>query len=388
MIAHLKSGRLAQAAVWMAEWARGQLEPALLRHRAFAAALIASLAAAFYWGIVASDRYVSEAHVIIQRIDLAGGQAKDFTGLLGSFGDGSRADQLLLRDYLLSTDMLKKLDAKLKLRSHYSEWYRDPLSRMWFEDTPLELFYRHFLSMVSVEFDDYSGVLVVKAQGYDPKTAHAITAMLVEEGEHYMNAMAHDLARDQVAFLERQVADMSARTIRARQAVLDYQNSKGLVSPQGTAENLAVIINRLEAQLAELRTRRAAMLGYLMPGSPNIVELNMQIAAVEKQIRQEQTQLVSPNGKMLNSIVEEFQRLQLDAQFAQDVYKTALVALERGRIEATRTLKKVSVLQAPTEPQYPLEPRRIYNIVIFILASLLLAGVVHLLAAIIRDHKE
>lgn len=388
MIAQLKSGRLVQAAVWLSEWTRGRLAPALLRHRAFGIALVASLAAAFYWGIIASDRYVSEAHVIIQRIDLAGGQSKDFAGLLGSFGDGSRADQLLLRDYLLSADMLKKLDARLNLRSHYSEWYRDPLSRMWFEDTPLELFHRHFLSMVSVEFDDYAGVLVVKAQGYDPKTAHALAAMLVEEGEHYMNAMAHDLARDQVAFLERQVADMSARTIRARQAVLDYQNSKGLVSPQGTAENLAVIINRLEAQLAELRTRHAAMLGYLMPDSPNIAELNMQIAAVEKQIRQEQTRLVSPNGKMLNSIVEEFQRLQLNAEFAQDVYKTALVALERGRIEATRTLKKVSVLQAPTEPQYPLEPRRIYNIVVFILASLLLAGVVHLLAAIIRDHKD
>lgn len=388
MTAHLKSGRLARAAAGTAEWLRGRLAPALLRHRAFGIALVASLAAAFYWGIIASDRYVSEAHVIIQRIDLAGGQSKDFAGLLGNFGDGSRADQLLLRDYLLSADMLKKLDARLNLRSHYSEWHRDPLSRMWFEDTPLELFHRHFLSMVSVEFDDYAGVLVVKAQGYDPKTAHALAAMLVEEGEHYMNAMAHELARDQVAFLERQVADMSARTIRARQAVLDYQNSKGLVSPQATAENLAVIVNRLEAQLAELRTLRAAMLGYLMPDSPNIAELNMQIAAVEKQIRQEQTRLVSPNGKMLNSIVEEFQRLQLNAQFAQDVYKTALVALERGRIEATRTLKKVSVLQAPTEPQYPLEPRRIYNIVVFILASLLLAGVVHLLAAIIRDHKD
>jgi len=51
----------------------------------------------------------------------------------------------------------------------------------------------------------------------------------------------------------------------------------------------------------------------------------------------------------------------MDAGFAEDVYKTALVALENGRIEATRTLKKVSVLQRPTVPQYPLEPRRIYK---------------------------
>jgi capsular polysaccharide transport system permease protein len=45
-------------------------------------------------------------------------------------------------------------------------------------------------------------------------------------------------------------------------------------------------------------------------------------------------------------------------------------------------------LQSPSMPDYPLEPRRIYNIVAFTLAALLLAGIVHLLAAIIRDHRD
>ena len=91
---------------------------------------------------------------------------------------------------------------------------------------------------------------------------------------------------------------------------------------------------------------------------------------------------------MLNSTVEEYQRLQMNAEFAQDVYKTALAALERGRIEASRTLKKVIMLQSPTTPQYSLEPRRLYNTIVFILLMLLLAGVAHLLAAIVRDHKD
>jgi capsular polysaccharide transport system permease protein len=90
----------------------------------------------------------------------------------------------------------------------------------------------------------------------------------------------------------------------------------------------------------------------------------------------------------LNRTVEEFQRLQLAADFAMEVYKTALVSLEKGRVEATRTIKKVSVLQAPGLPQYPMEPRRLYLIVVFVLSALLLAGIVHLIAAIIRDHKD
>lgn len=387
MMKRLSQSNIAQLTTRSKDWAQGWLIPTLVRRRTFGAAFAASLLAALYWGLIASDRYVSEAHIIIQKTDLASSQAPDFSSLLGS-GGGNRADQLLLRDHLRSVDMLQKLDAKLDLRTHFSDWHRDPLSRLWFKDVPLEHFHSHFLSRVNVEYDDYAGVVIIKAQAYDAATAQAIATTMVEEGERHMNAMAHSLAQDQVGFLEKQVSEMGVKAIQARQALLSFQNKKGMASPQGAAENLVGIINRLEGQLAELRTRRAILLGYLMSNSPNVIEIDQQISAVEKQIGKEQARLVSPGGKMLNSTVEEYQRLQMDAEFAQEVYKTALVALEQGRIEAARTLKKATLLQTPTLPQYPLEPRRLYNIIVFILVTLLLAGVVHLLAAIIRDHKD
>jgi capsular polysaccharide transport system permease protein len=354
----------------------------------FGAAVIASLVAAVYWIAIASDRYVSDSHIIIQRTDLVAGQAIDFSSLLGGAASGNRADQLLLRDHLLSVDMLKKLDAELNLRAHYSDSQRDPLSRMWFKDTSMEWFHRYYLNRVSIEFDEYAGVLMISAEGYDPKTAQAITSLLVKEGERFMNDMARDLAQDQVTFLEKQVAQMYDRAMQARQAVLNYQNKKGLVSPQATAENIAGIIAKLEASKTEIETQRSAMQSYLVADHPNIVQLNQQIAAINKQIAEEEAKLVSPNGKTLNRTVEEFQRLELQAGFAQEVYKTGLIALEKGRVEALRTLKKVSVLQAPTQPEYPLEPRRFYNTLVFTLVAFLLAGVFNLLTAIVRDHKD
>lgn len=364
-----------------------RLKKTLLSRRILSAALISSLLAAMYWLVIVSDRYVSETHVIIQRTDLVGGQSMDFASLLGGAG-GNRADQLLLRDHLLSVDILKKIDASLNLRAHYSDSQRDLLSRMWSGDLPVEGFHRYFLSRVSIEFDDYAGVLVIKAQAYDPKTAQAITTQLVQEGERFMNGMAHSLAQDQVDFLEKQLVQMKDKAMLARQAVLAYQNKKGLVSPQAAAETVAAIVAKLEAQRAELQTQRAGLQAYLVAGHPSIVQTNQQLEAIDQQIALEQAKLASPNGKTLNSAVEEFQRLEMQAGFAQDVYKTALVALEKGRIEATRNLKKVSVIQAPTLPEYALEPRRFYNTLVFMLVAFLLAGVMHLLAAIVRDHKD
>jgi capsular polysaccharide transport system permease protein len=130
------------------------------------------------------------------------------------------------------------------------------------------------------------------------------------------------------------------------------------------------------------------MLSYLNPKAADIAHVNMEIAALEKQLALENARLASIEGPALNRTLEEFQLLEMEAKFAQDVYQTALVALEKGRIEATRTLKKLSIVQSPSVPQYPLEPRRAYNAFLFALSVLVTIGIMHLLAAIIRDHKD
>jgi capsular polysaccharide transport system permease protein len=364
------------------------LGPEVLLKNTFLVAATAIVLAAIYWSFIASDRYVSEATIEIERTDLIGAGSLDFSSLITGVGGARSKDQLLLREYLRSLDMLKKLDEKLNLREHYSDTSRDPLFRMWGKDRRQEIFYQYYLSRTSVELDEYSGLLRIKVQAYEPKMAKAIADLLVSEGERYMNELGHAIARDQVGFLDKQVTELGQRAISARQDLLAFQNAKGMISPQSLAETLQGTVNRLESKLTDLKARRAALLGYLSPEAPDVIDINLQIQAIEKQLLQEQERLTSPKGKTLNVAVEEYQRLEMAAKFSEDVYKTALVALERGRVEALRTLKKVAILQSPSLPDYPLEPRRIYNIIVFSLVALLLAGIVHLLAAIIRDHRD
>lgn len=356
------------------------------QHRLWQAVIVLIIGAVIYWGLIASNRYVSEAHIVVERTDVGSSQAMDFTSLLPG-GGGNPRDLLLLRDHLLSVDMLRKLDARLKLRQHYSG-NGDPLSRMWFKDASMERFHQHFLSRVSAEFDDFSGVLVIKSQAFAPELANKITRALVEEGERYMNELAHKLALEQVDFIERQVRVLGERLNKSRQAVLAYQNTHKLVSPGSTVESLSSVIAHLEGQAAELKARKLAMESYLEPSSPDVRQITMQIAGLERQVAAEKARLTSSGTRSLNQVTEQFERLQMESQFAQDLYKTALAALEKARVESIRTLKKVSILQSPTLPEYPLEPRRLYNIVTFIIFILMLAGIIHLITAIVRDHKD
>lgn len=336
----------------------------------------------------ASDRYVSEATVLIQNTEKLGMQAFDLSSIVGMGGGATRPDQLLLREHLISVDMLNKLDKSLDLRSHYSDSRRDFVSRMWFHDASLEWFYRHFLSRMTVTFDDFSGVLRVRAEAYEPQMAKDIVSMMVTEGERYMNMLSHQLAQAQVDFLDKQVVIAYADALAASQVLLNYQNKQGLASPAFTAESISGIIAKLEAQRTEIQTQLASLPRNLVRDHPNKVMLRQSLGAVEKQIAREKAKLASTSGTPLNSLVLEEQRLQMEVDFKKDVYKTALVALEQGRMDASRTLKQVSVLQTPMMPEYSMEPRRFYGALVILCLALLVLGVVKLLESVILDHVD
>ena len=130
---------------------------------------------------------------------------------------------------------------------------------------------------------------------------------------------------------------------------------------------------------------------YLVPGSSGTyidIAFDQQIAAINRQIEVERAKAASPKSSSLNRSTEKFQRLQQEAAFTQSLYQTTLAALEKGRIDAARSVKKISIMQTPTLPEYAEQPRRLYNSLVFALIALLIAGISLLLVSIVRDHFD
>lgn len=354
-------------------------------HYLYITIIVSAILMCFFW-LFASDRYVSEATIIIQNTDQVTTPSFDIGAMLGA--GITTPDQLLLQEHLLSVDMLKKLDSVLDLRSHFSDSSHDIATRMWFKDASMEWFHRHYKARVEVIYDPYAGVLRISTQAYTPEMAQDITSMLVQEGERYMNEMSHKLARAQVQFLDGLVETAQTQMRNAADTLLAFQNSKGLLSPKATVESIHSIIGKLEGQRTSLQTQLAALPRSLDRNHPTRRGLATALHAVEEQINEEKAKLASTEGKPLNSLVEEEHRLEMELKFKQDLYKAALTGLERGRIDAARTLKMVSVIQSPTRPEYPWQPRRIYGLISTIAVALALLGVAALLKSVVLDHVD
>lgn len=340
-----------------------------------------------YWSLFASDRYVSESNVVLDSPQISAPEIS-FGSIFGAATGGSSEDMLLLRDYLLSVDMMRIVDNRVGLLEHYSDGSIDRFSRLPKGNVPLEELHDYYWDILSVELDDYAQVLRIRVTAFTPEVAHKICELLIVSGESYINKLGQRLAEEQVRFLEKQVESLSQKFEEAKRTLVDYQNRNELASPTGTLENINALIGDLEGRLAATKAKRGVLMSYQSSTSPELKRVESEIEALSAQIHSERRRLAEQSGNALNVKSSEFQTLELKLRFAQESYSSALAALQNTRIEAARQLKQVSVLQSPTMPEYPMEPRRLYNIVVFSIIVLFLGMISHMILVIIGDHRD
>ncbi|MDW7748820.1 chain-length determining protein [Halomonas sp.] len=350
----------------------------------WALALLAIVLVSLYWFLWAEDRYLSRATVVLESPQIAQPEVSFSSILTGATGD---KDLLLLREHLLSVDMLKRVQEELDFRGHYGE-HGDIFARLRDPEGPIEDLHQYYLRRVTVEMDEYAGVLNIEVQAYTPEFAHKMVQLLLEAGEAHMNDMGQRLAEEQVAFLERQLGRLEGRLDEARADLLAFQNKEGLVSPTSTVESINQVVATLEGELARIQAQRKALSSYQSVQSADMRRVQSEIEALREQIEKQRDRLAQATGESLNRISSQYETLELKAQFAQETYSSALAALENTRLEAARKLKQVSVLQSPLFPEYATKPDRLYNATVFAIVVIFLAFILSMLVLIIRDHRD
>ncbi|MGJ8516239.1 chain-length determining protein [Carnimonas bestiolae] len=363
----------------------GTLKNAAKLYPQWAICVVLILVMSFYWGIWASNRYVSHAHVVISMPQISTAQG-NFTSEDSSVSR-EMAASLLLRDYIQSADMLSYLEKNTDIREHFSE-NGDFFSRLRDKNAPTEKLLKYYQGIVSAEPDEYSGVMHVDVQAYTSEEAHKLATEILAQGQRHMNRMTQRVAQQQVSFLEKQSHLLQEQYQQAQQASLKFQNEHNLPEPTQTLQNFGSIVGQLQSQLASLKARRASLAAFQSPRSAEMMSVNNQIDATQRQIDSEQRKLASQSGNPLNSVAAEFQVLQLRTQFALQAYSGVLTALQNARVASVNQTVQVSYLQQPTLPQYSEAPARIYNTAVFAMIALFVTLIVNMLILIVKDHKD
>ncbi len=344
------------------------------------------LLACIYFGFIASDRYISQAKVIVKQADNSVGNEFNLP-LLGVGASSGTLDAKLAREFILSLDMLQYLDATISLRKHYEQQDADILSKLWKNDSQ-EDFLNYYRNHVTTDYDEQSGVLKISAQAFTPEFSQKIVETLLKHSEEYINEISHRLAKEQVSFVENELERASEHLRQSKKTILKFQEKYELFSPTEEGGAKLQVVNELEAQLTQMEADLNNLQSYMNDTAPEILALKAKIAAVMNQLMVERQKLVGKGDLNFGDVTAKFADLQLDLEFATDLYKTSLISLEQARIEAYRKLKHLVVVDSPSLAEDPELPRRLYNLTSILIILLLLYGVFKIAMATIREHQD
>ncbi|WP_419654376.1 capsule biosynthesis protein [Campylobacter lanienae] len=341
----------------------------------------------FYYTFIAADRYVSEVSLSVKSTD--GSSPISLSGIESLVGvaSSSTEDIKLLQEYIKSFDMLQKLDEKINLRSLYEKQKLDLFFRIY-SSTSKESYLKYYRDRIHILFDDTTGLLNVAVEGFSPEDARNISAAILEECERFINEISHNIAREQLRFAQGELESAKQKYKDAKNELLAFQNEYGVFDPQSLAKTKAGFITEIELQISKKETELNTMRSYLNDNAPEIVALKAELRAHKEQLEKEKRKVASNASQdKLNDVVAQFEALYLNLSFAEDVYKTAITAVETTRIEIGRKAKQVVVIQSPYVPDSAAYPKKMYNIITIFVILTLIFGVVRLVRAIIDEHR-
>ncbi|MFM5047985.1 sugar transporter [Aeromonas veronii] len=347
--------------------------------------LVCFFIAVIYFGLIASDRYVSQAKLMIKQAD----QIKmlpDTLSMLG-IGGSNHQDMLLIQNYLNSWDMLSILDKNLGLKAHYQSDKADYFSRLP-SDTSRENFIKYYREHLALRLDDLSGVLTIELQAFDPEYGQQVVGLMLKESERFINKLGHQVALDQLAFVEKEVDRAYRRLQNEKAKVLAFQNSHQLISPESTSSARLGVVSQIEAELARRQAELKQLRSYMKGTAPAVISVQSRVDALTKQLEQEHAKLTGQDKEAINEISADYMDVQTQATLAADLYKTGLISLEQARVEAYRKLKHLLVITQPTLAEDAEYPRRFYYLATIGVLLCLFYGLVIMGLAILREHKD
>lgn len=351
--------------------------------------ILPTVVALFYYGVLASDVYVSESRFVVRSAQVSAAPEGLVGMLLGNTGlSHTQEDTYLVHDYMRSRDALQELERTLHFGSRYRRQDADPISRFpgieW--TGSFENLLRYYRRQVTVELDPTTSLSVLTVRAFRAEDAHDINGTLLDMAERLINTINERSRHDLIEAAEHE-ADAAERKARdASIALRDFRVAHAVYEPNKQAELELAGVARMQQELLEAKAQLVE-LTRLTPRNPRIEVLQARVQTLQQDIATSSAK-VTAGGGSLAADAQEMNHLMVDLEFGDKLLATALASLESARSQALRQEIYLDRVVAPNLPDYALEPRRIHGVLSVLVVSLFAWGVIRLVLAAIREHGD
>lgn len=326
--------------------------------------IVPTLLAATYYGLFASDIYVSESRFVIKSPDQKRPQLSSLANLIQTTGLSSGQEQANeILEFVRSRDALRALEHKGGIRTSFTA-HGDMLSRFPspFQENSFEGLYKYYGKMVDARLDTESGTAILTAKAFTPEDAYAINRQLLDISEAMVNKLNKRAQGRAITEAEKQVELAMQRARNARVTLAQYRNTQQIIDPAKQAVGVIEIANNMVATRAALQAQLDLM-QRVAPNNPSIPALRNQISAISVQISSQDNRVVG-SGRGIASKLGGYEALFVEQEFATENLNVASAALVQARNEAQRQQFYLERIVDANKPDMPLLPRRFLSIIV------------------------
>jgi capsular polysaccharide transport system permease protein len=295
----------------------------IIRRRWLTAFVIApTVVTALYLFLFAADRFESEAKFVVRSPSTAtAGQLSSLVQATGIVR--SSDDAYIVHAYMRSRDALRKLMSYVDLhrlldRSGADILWRYPLP---FLSPNEEHLLRHFARFVTIEYDQTTGITMLKVQAFRSEDAQTVAEALLKDAEELINRLTERSQTDAISDASREVELSRQRARTALDRITQFRESHSVVDPARlsnasleTIARLALEMSQTSAQMAEVQKSS--------PDGPQSNTLRFRMRALEEQIQKER-ELVAGADTSLAPLIADYERLVLEREFAERTFASA-----------------------------------------------------------------
>jgi capsular polysaccharide transport system permease protein len=348
--------------------------------------VIPTLVAALYFGLIASDQYVSEAHFVVR---VAGNNQASSSGLgqllgLGQSLSPSQTESQALGDYLTSDDAVDVLQRRLGLTAMFQRNGIDLFSRLRHDPAP-ETVLKYYRRQVSLHYSGETGITSMEVRAFRPDDAYRIASTLLEIGEQRVNKLNQRAYDDAVRVSRGQLADAEAELSAVQLGLTRFRQKRQDIDPVRSSTAQIELVSKLRTDLATARAELAAARSATGTASLPYHAARQRVAALAAQVASEHGRIVGGSHAMAAGL-SDYEDLQMHQDFASKRYSAAAAALESAREQAVRQQLFVVRVDEPNHPVKSLYPRRLWTIFGIIVGALLVYGIGWLIVAGVREH--
>lgn len=346
-----------------------------------------TLIAILYFGLLASDVYISESRFVVRSPDKPA--ASGLGVLLKSTGFANAGDEIFAaQDYVVSRDALQALNKNGAFERAYERPDISIFNRYGGlgGDKTFEDLFEYYQNKVSIQHETTSSITTLTVRAYTPEDAQKFNEQLLRMAEETVNRLNLRARQDLILFAQADVEEAKRNAQKTAVALSVYRNREGVVDPEKQATVQLQMISKLQDELIATRTQ-LLQLRQFTPENPQIEVMQAKVEALKREIDEELGK-VAGDRKSLSSTAAEYQRLAVDNQFAEKQLTAAMASLEEARSEARRQQAYVERIVQPNRPDDALEPRRLRAILATFVVGLVAWGILSMLLAGVKEHQD